>query len=198
MLAVSGGGRGSMAEPEQDPPAEQEGSPRKPFTVKLHVLHLDQDDPKKCTAKKLKRFGLVQLHPTLRTVPIHSIKLDPYAETVLSAADRENILRSGLTVIDCSWNETTAGMFKRMRLKNGRRLGVDFLAANPINYAMPGKLSSVEALAASLIITGFFDEAEFLLSKFGWGHTFLELNGPLIAEIKANFGDVSTKDAPSS
>lgn len=172
-----------MAEPEQDPPAEQEGGPRKPFTLKLHVLHLDQDDPKKCTSRKLKRFGLVQLHPSLKSVPIHSIKLDPYAETVLSAADREAILRSGLTVIDCSWNEAT-GVFKRLRLKNGRRLGVDFLAGNPINYSMPGKLSSVEALAASLIITGFFEEAEFLLSKFGWGHTFLELNKPLIDEFK--------------
>ncbi len=180
-----------MAEPEQDPPAEQEGSQRKPFTLKLHVLHLDQDDPKKCTSRKLKRFGLVQLHPSLKTVPIRSIKLDPYADIVLSAADREAILYGGLTVIDCSWNEAT-GVFKRLRLKNGRRLGVDFLAGNPINYAMPGKLSSVEALSASLIITGFFDEAEFLLSKFAWGHTFLELNGSLIAEIKANFGNAPT------
>ncbi len=183
-----------MAEPEQDPQTEQEASPRKPFTLKLHVLHLDQDDPKKCTSKKLKRFGLVQLHPTLRTIPIRSIKLDPFAETLLSAADRETILHSGLTVIDCSWNEGTS-VFKRLRLKNGRRLGIDFLAANPINYAMPGKLSSVEAFAASLIMTGFFDEAEFLLSKFGWGHTFLELNMVLIDEIKATFAGTSVKDA---
>ncbi len=182
-----------MAEPEQDAPAELGSSPRKPFTLKLHVLHLDQDDPKKCTSKKLKRFGLVQLHPTLRTVPIHSIKLDPFADAIMSAADRDAILRSGLTVIDCSWNEAT-GVFKRFRLKNGRRLGVDFLAANPINYTMPGKLSSVEALAASLIITGFFDEAEFLLSKFTWGHTFLELNGSLIDEIKASFAGTSPED----
>jgi pre-rRNA-processing protein TSR3 len=182
-----------MAEPEQDPPAEQESAPRKPFMLKLHVLHLDQDDPKKCTSKKLKRFGLVQLHPTLRTIPIHSIKLDPFAETLLGAADREAILRSGLTVIDCSWNEGTS-VFKRLRLKNGRRLGTSFLAANPINYSMPGKLSSVEALAASLIITGFFDEAEFLLSKFTWGHTFLELNGALIDEIKAGFAGKSPGD----
>ncbi|NMC07873.1 MAG: DUF367 family protein [Candidatus Lokiarchaeota archaeon] len=178
-----------MAEPGQDPPAEHEATHRVPFPVQLHVLHLDQDDPKKCTSRKLNRFGLVRIHPSLRTVPVHSIKLDPFADAILGPGDRNAMLRSGLTVIDCSWNETTEGMFKRMRLKNGRRLGVDFLAANPINYAIPGKLSSVEALAASLIITGFLGEAEFLLSKFAWGHTFLELNAARIAEIKASFID---------
>ncbi|MEX2683155.1 MAG: DUF367 family protein [Candidatus Sigynarchaeota archaeon] len=175
-----------MTEPDHDQPAEHEYGPQKPFSLKLHVLHLDQDDPKKCTARKLKKFGLVRLHSTLKTVPIRSIKLDPFADTIMGATDRDAILRDGLTVIDCSWNEAT-GVFDRLELKNGRRLGVDFLAANPINYAMPGKLSSVEALAASLIITGFFNEAEYLLSKFGWGHTFLELNRMLIDDIKKTF-----------
>ncbi|MBN2150039.1 MAG: DUF367 family protein [Candidatus Lokiarchaeota archaeon] len=183
-----------MAEPDHDPPTGAGDNPRKSFTLKLHVLHLDQDDPKKCTARKLKKFGLVRLHPSLKTIPIKSLKLDPFAEAIMGTADRDAILRSGLTVVDCSWNEAT-GVFERLRLKNGRRLGVDFLAANPINYAMPGKLSSVEALAASLIITGFFDEAEFLLSKFGWGHTFLDLNKPLIDEIKASYGVSSLNDS---
>nr|MDO8111790.1 DUF367 family protein [Candidatus Sigynarchaeota archaeon] len=177
-----------MAEPESPP------GTRKPFPLQLHVLHLDQDDPKKCTAKKLKKFGFVRLHPTLRTVPVQSIKLDPYADTVMSIMDRDIILRHGLTVIDCSWNEASS-VFKNMRLKNGRRLSVIFLAGNPINYAMPGKLSSVEAFAAALIITGFFEEAEVLLSKFTWGHTFLELNKPRIGEIKAELASRGIKPA---
>ena len=166
---------------DQEPPI----TGARPFLLRLHVLHLDQDDPKKCTAKKLKKFGLVKLHPTLKTVPVQSIKLDPYAETILSITDRERIVRYGLTVIDCSWNQANE-VFKRMKLKNGRRLSIDFLAANATNYAMPGKLSSVEALSAALILTGFFDEAEFLLSKFTWGHTFFELNKQHIDELKAS------------
>nr|MDO8116677.1 DUF367 family protein [Candidatus Sigynarchaeota archaeon] len=158
-----------------------ESSP--PITVKLHVLHLDECDPKKCTAVKLKKFSLVRFHKSIRTVPIHSIKLNPYAEQVLSLADRDAILRAGLTVIDCSWKHA-GDTFKGMHLRNDRRLSTTFLASNPINYSMPGKLSSVEAFAAALIITGFFTDAEFLLSKFSWGHTFLELNRDRIEEIK--------------
>ncbi|HIL67145.1 MAG: hypothetical protein CXT66_03675, partial [Methanobacteriota archaeon] len=30
--------------------------------VSLHVIHLDQDDPKKCTARKMHANGLVRLH----------------------------------------------------------------------------------------------------------------------------------------
>lgn len=34
----------------------------------------------------------------------------------------------------------------------------------------------VEALAAAFYITGFPEEAELLLSKFSWGHSFWEVN----------------------
>jgi pre-rRNA-processing protein TSR3 len=70
-----------------------------------------------------------------------------------------------------------------MKLVNDRKLPVTFLAGNSINYTMPGKLSSVEAFAASLIIAGYHDQARFLLSKFNWGHTFWELNLDKIEDI---------------
>jgi pre-rRNA-processing protein TSR3 len=54
------------------------------------------------------------------------------------------------------------------------------LAANPINYSKLGKLSSVEALAGSLIILGYKDRGIELLNKFKWGPTFLVLNNDLL------------------
>ena len=50
------------------------------------------------------------------------------------------------------------------------------LAANPVNYAKQHKLSSVEALAAALMVMGFRESAARLLNLFKWGETFLTLN----------------------
>ena len=50
------------------------------------------------------------------------------------------------------------------------------IAANPINTYKPIKLSTAEALAAALYITGFQGDAEDMMSIFKWGPSFLTLN----------------------
>ena len=44
------------------------------------------------------------------------------------------------------------------------------------------KLTTAEALSASLFILGFRDEALAILDKFKWGHTFYELNQNLLED----------------
>ena len=142
----------------------------------LHVRYEGDDDPEKCTARKLARFDLATLHRSARAVP-PGIVLDPFADRALSPADRPSgdgsIGSDRLVALDCSWETARAEAFDL----DGPHRSLPFLvAANPINYGTPFRLTTVEAFAGALVILGERDRAERLLSKFSWGHTFLELN----------------------
>ncbi len=50
------------------------------------------------------------------------------------------------------------------------------MAANPVNYGKWEKLTSAEAIAATLYITKFYDYANLILSKFSWGNEFFKIN----------------------
>ena len=41
--------------------------------IQLIVYHANEDDPKKCSAKKLHKFGFVKLEKNIRKVPKHAI-----------------------------------------------------------------------------------------------------------------------------
>jgi pre-rRNA-processing protein TSR3 len=80
----------------------------------------------------------------------------------------------GLVGLDCSWEHAEKVLLKHVR-GTSRCLPI-LVAGNPVNFGKPTKLTTAEALAAALYITGFKDQANELLSIFKWGHTFLELN----------------------
>jgi pre-rRNA-processing protein TSR3 len=141
---------------------------------RIYVVHYGHDDPAKNTALKLVRHGLAVL---VERPPHGSIVLDPYSATALSPADRGFALKSGITVIDVSWKKASPRFFKVVGIH--RRLPL-LLAANPINYGKPYRLSSAEAVAAALYILGFREEAKAVLSLFKWGSSFISLNAELL------------------
>ncbi|KAF5421434.1 MAG: pre-rRNA-processing protein TSR3 [Candidatus Methanocomedens sp.] len=156
---------------------------KKPNHIPLHLYHANQCDPKKCTGKKLAKFKLAHLHKTPRKLPSGAIFLNPMAQQALSPADNYN---RGIIVLDCSWEEVERifPMLQRLRLEH--RALPYLLAANPVNFGKPFKLGTVEAFAAALYILDHKKQAETILNKFKWGHTFLELNRePLDAYSKA-------------
>jgi len=102
-----------------------------------------------------------------------AIVLNPYAEKALSPADEVLAQKYGLLAVDCSWEHSS--ILERLITPNARALPY-LLAANPVNYGRPWRLSTVEAFAGALVLLGRRRQAEMLLSKFKWGMHFLELN----------------------
>ncbi|MEF8800389.1 MAG: DUF367 family protein [Halolamina sp.] len=137
----------------------------------LHVRYEGDDDPEKCTARKLARFDLAELHRSDRATPA-GVVLNPHAERALSPADRNRAMRA-LVALDCSWE--SAGE-KQFTIDGDHRALPYLVAANPVNFGKPMQLTTVEAFAAALTILGEPDHAERILAKFTWGETFLELN----------------------
>ena len=142
--------------------------------VRITVYHAGQCDPKKCTALKLKRHGLVRIVHQMKFLPRRAVVLNPLSEIAFSPADKQRLTEFGLAALDFSWERAERALLKQVR-GTSRCLPL-LIAGNPVNFGKPTKLSTVEALAAALHIAGFREEAAELLSLFKWGHTFLEIN----------------------
>ncbi len=142
--------------------------------VRIVVYHAGQCDPKKCTALKLKRHGLIRIVRQIKFIPKRAVVLNPLSEIAFSPADRKRIEEFGLAALDFSWEHAEKPLLKSVR--GTSRCLPYLIAGNPVNFGSPTKLSTVEALVAALYIVGFREEAERLLSIFKWGHTFLEIN----------------------
>ena len=136
---------------------------------------LKQDDPRKCSAAKLVKFGLAK--PVKRTAS-RTLILNPFSKKTLLKSDKK--LAQSITAIDCSWN-LAVPTFQKPFTGISRKLP-PLLAGNPMNYSKLNKLSTVEALAAAMYIMGDSALSHTLLKKFKWGNTFFALNKNLLQD----------------
>eukprot|EP01132_Coremiostelium_polycephalum_P001310 gene1310-1653_t len=146
------------------------------YPIKLAMWDFGQCDSKRCTGRKLERLGYIKainLNNKFR-----GIVLTPNGKQSISPADRDIVQQLGISVVDCSWAKLESIPFGKMRGGHDRLLPF-LIAANPVNYGKPFKLSCVEAVAACLFITGFDQEGHQILGGFKWGPSFYNVNKDL-------------------
>ncbi len=143
--------------------------------MKIQVVMLKQDDPKKCSAAKLVKFGLAK---NVKKTTCKTLVLDPFAKKPIMNIDKK--LVDSITGIDCSWN--LADQAFTTNFSGIHRKLPPLFAGNPVNYSKLNKLTTVEAIAATVFILGNKDLCLKLLDKFKWGHTFFDLNKNLLED----------------
>ena len=148
--------------------------------MKLYIINLNECDPRKCTARKLKKFGLVKFIGRRKGMAKGAILLNPFSDRVLSKEDKGIIENKGIVALDGSWKKIKEKDFLTYsRLFIFRALPY-LVAGNPTHYGIPTMLSTAEALAFGLFITGFKEEAFRILKIFSWGMKSFELNRELL------------------
>lgn len=150
--------------------------------VRLALWDLGQCDRRKCTGLRLVRLQQVELLRLGTRFP--GVILSPSATKCVSREDADLIREKGVAVVDCSWNQLDQVPFHRIK-GSAERLLPWLVAANPINHGRPVQLSCAEALCAVLVICGFREQGEALISHFKWGPTFLTLNEDVLEQYSS-------------
>ena len=143
--------------------------------MQINVLMFNQDDPKKCTAAKLVRFGLAKKITTLRS---KTALLHPFAADTLLNSEKHKFY--SITAIDCSWNKAPE-TFSRLRLMGLEPRSLpSVIPANPVNSGKVGKLTTAEAIASALLICKQYEQADKVMSVFKWGPAFIKINSSIL------------------
>lgn len=141
------------------------------------IYEFGQCDPKRCSGHKLVKSNKIQSIPIRQN--FNGVILSPAGKCTISPADRDHILRFGIGLIDCSWNQVESFDFSKLPKKNNRLLPW-LVATNTINYGKPWKLNCVEALAATLYIIGEKEEAKSIFEGFSYADEFFRLNEEIL------------------
>jgi len=148
--------------------------------LRLMMWDFEQCDPKRCSGARLAKRGVLKTMSLAAS--FKGLVLSPRAKLTLSPADECILDSQGLSVIDCSWARLDEiDLMNNNKSKSGKHRLLPFLvAANPVNYGRPGKLTCAEAAAATLYICNKKEGALAMMDEFGWGREFIKINFELL------------------
>ncbi|MHB8633604.1 MAG: DUF367 family protein [Thermoplasmatota archaeon] len=152
--------------------------------VPVWVYYLAQDDRRRNTALRLERHGKARLVTDSRKIPDQAVLLNPFAKKAVSREDRADMQRHGVVAVDCSWARAEEAFGELLGRTKSRALPF-LVAANPVNWGKPLKLTTAEALGAALAIAGEARQARDVLSAVPFGEQFLTLNAAPLADYAA-------------
>ena len=141
---------------------------------KLYLWEFSQNDVKRDSGSKLKRWGSASQLRLGQSFP--GVVLSSEATVCVSPADRGIVETFGIAGINCSWNRIDEIPMDKMGKGKNQRILPLLIAANTVNYGKPFKMNTVEAIAACLYIAGFKEDARMILAPFSFGMEFLKLN----------------------
>ena len=144
------------------------------LTSKLFMWEFSQNDAKRDSGSKLKRWGYAGQLRLGQSFP--GVVLSSEATICVSPADKELVMNYGVAGINCSWNRLEEIPFDKMGKGRNQRILPLLVAANTVNYGKPFKMNTAEAMAACLYIVGCKDDAKQILNPFSFGKEFLKLN----------------------
>ncbi|KAL8668583.1 MAG: hypothetical protein Q9168_006793 [Polycauliona sp. 1 TL-2023] len=178
--------RRGHATPRHRPAREtvtEDGEPvsqKPPF--KAACWDLEHCDPKRCSGKRLMRFGMMRELSVGQK--FQGVVISPNAKTLISPLDAPLLETYGAAVVECSWVRISEVPWSKIGGKHERLLPY-LVAANPTNYGRPWRLNCAEALAATFFILGHEDWSEHVLQHFSYGKPFLEINAQVLKRYAA-------------
>ncbi len=152
------------------------------LTYPVFIFTAYQCDPKKCTGLRVIRKGFAKPIRHLKRIPRRAIILNPMTPKALNREDKLLAQKNGIVALDCSWKK--AEQILKYQRDTSRALPY-LIAANPVNYGKPTKLSTAEAIAGSLYILGRKAQAEQIMAIFNWGINFLDMNKEFLEAYSA-------------
>ena len=175
-------GEGSRAVDGGSTDEESDDDRERTVAVRLALWELSQTDVRRDTGSQLCRKGLCERVRVGTRFP--GVVLSPRGRETISPADGELVARYGLGVVNCSWARLDDVPFGKLK-SGGDRLLPFLVASNPTKYGQPFVLSSAEAHAAGLVITGHESDARAVMSCFRWGDSFWQMNGEMLRAYAA-------------